>query len=105
MVRFVEHGGMVFGLIGYAADAQWRTHGAAIERTVGSFQPLTDPAALGRQPQRVKIIKLERGTTIEALARERRSTVTPATLALINQVGVQTPLEAGRLVKWIVGPT
>jgi len=104
MVRFVEHGGMVFGLIGYAREARWETRQAAIERTLESFQPLTDPAALGRQPQRIQIIKLDRRTTIEALARDRHSTVTPATLALINQVDVQTPLEAGRLVKWIVGP-
>lgn len=55
-------------------------------------------AALNRQPQRVEIVKLERRTTIEALARERPSPVSPATLALINQVDLKTSLEAGRLV-------
>ncbi|HSH75995.1 MAG TPA: M48 family metalloprotease, partial [Longimicrobiales bacterium] len=104
MVRFVEHGGAVFGLIGYAPEPRWQTRRAQVEQTLSSFQPLTDPQALGRQPQRVEIIKLERRTTIEALARERHSAATPATLALINQVDVQTPLEAGRLVKWITDP-
>jgi hypothetical protein len=29
--------------------------------------------------------------------------VPAATLALVNQVEVDTPLEPGRLVKWVVG--
>jgi predicted Zn-dependent protease len=104
-VLFVEYGGAVFRLLGYTPDAGWSTYQSAIEQALGSFQALTDPAALNRQPQRVAILKLDRPTTLEALARERPSPVSPATLALINQVELKTPLEAGRLVKWIVGPS
>src|SRR5204863_9197522 len=42
--------------------------------------------------------------TFEEMARTRASPVSAATLALVNQVEPQTPLEPGRLVKWIVGP-
>jgi predicted Zn-dependent protease len=94
----------VFGLVGYAPDARWPTYKAAVEQALESFQPLTDPAALNRQPQRLQIMKLDRRTTLEALARERQSPTSPATLALINQVDLQTQLEAGRLVKWVIGP-
>ncbi len=104
-VLFVEYGGAVFRLLGYTPDARWSTYQSAIEHTLGSFQSLTDPTALNRQPQRVTILKLDRRTTLEALARERPSPVSPTTLALINQVDLKTPLEAGRLVKWIVGPS
>jgi predicted Zn-dependent protease len=103
MVLFVEHGGSVYGLLGYAPDARWPTHQAAIERALRSFQPLTDRAALNVQPQRLDIVKLDRRTTIEALARQRPSPAPAATLALLNQVGLQTPLESGRLIKWVVG--
>lgn len=103
MVLFVEHGGAVFGLVGYAPESKWTTHGAAVERTLRSFQNLTDPAALDVQPQRLEIIHLDRRTTIEEMARQRPSPASAATLALINQVGLQTPLDAGRLVKWVVG--
>jgi predicted Zn-dependent protease len=68
-----------------------------------SFQPLTDPAALNLQPHRLDIVKLDRRTTIEALTRQRSSPAPAATLALINQVELQAPLEAGRLIKWVVG--
>src|SRR5439155_24013898 len=59
--------------------------------------------ALAVQPQRVDIVRIDRGTTIEEMARQRPSPVRAATLALVNQVELQTTLEPGRLVKWIVG--
>jgi predicted Zn-dependent protease len=102
-VLFVEHGGAVFGLVGYAPDARWSTHQAAAERALRSFQPLTDRVALNVQPQRLDIVTLDRRTTIEALARQRPSPASAATLALINQVELQTPLASGRLIKWVVG--
>jgi predicted Zn-dependent protease len=102
-VLFVEHGGAVFGLIGYAPEARWPTHQASAERALRSFQALTDPVALNVQPQRLDIVTLDRRTTIDALARLRPSPASAAMLALINQVELQTPLEAGRLMKWVVG--
>ncbi len=102
-VLFVEHGGAVFGLVGYAPDARWFTYQAAAERALRSFRSLTDPVALNVQPQRLDIVTLDRRTTIEALARQRPSPASAATLALINQVGLQTTLDPGRLVKWVVG--
>jgi predicted Zn-dependent protease len=102
-VLFVEHGSTVFGLIGYAPDARWPAHQAAVERALRSFRPLTDPVALNVQPHRLDIVRLDRRTTIEALARQRPSPASAATLARINGVELQTPLEAGRLIKWVVG--
>ncbi len=103
MVLFVEHRGGVFGLVGYAPEARWANHQAVVERALRSFQTLTDAAALNVQPHHMDIIKVERRTTIAELATQRNSPASAATLALINQVDLQTPLEAGQLVKWIVG--
>jgi len=102
-VLFVEYGGAVYGIVGYAPEARWPAYQGTAERTLQSFQRLTDPAALNVQPQHVDIVTLNRGTTIEQLARERSSPVAAATLALINQVELQTPLASGRLVKWVIG--
>src|SRR2546426_10955574 len=73
-----------------------------VERALQSFARLPDPAALAVQPQRVDIVRIDRRTTMEEMARQRPSPVPAATLALVNQVEPQTPLEPGRLVKWIV---
>jgi predicted Zn-dependent protease len=102
-VLFVEHGGGVYRLLGYAPEARWPTYQATAERTLRSFQRLTDPAALNVQPQRLTIVRNSQRTTIAALVRQRPSPVSGETLALINQVEMQTPLEQGRLVKWVVG--
>ena len=103
-VLFVDFGGAVCGIIGYAPEARWSTYQGVAERAQMSFQRLTDPAALNAQPQHVDIVTVSRATTIEQLARERPSPVAAATLALINQVDLQTPFASGRLVKWVIGP-
>ncbi|MGH7606933.1 MAG: hypothetical protein ACREME_06305, partial [Gemmatimonadales bacterium] len=102
-VLFVEYGGSVFRLLAYSPEARWSAHAGTAERALRSFQPLTDPAWLAVQPQHVEIVTLDRRTTIAELAQQRPSPVPAATLALLNQVEVQTPLEPGRLVKWVVG--
>jgi predicted Zn-dependent protease len=102
-VLFVEYGGAVYGIVGYAPEARWSTYQATAGRALQSFQRLTDPAALNVQPQHMDIVTLVRATTIAQLVRERPSPAAAATLALINQVEQDTPFAAGRLVKWVVG--
>jgi len=100
---FVEHGGAVYRLLAYSSEERWPAYQAPAERALGSFARLTDRAALNVQPQRIAIVKLDRGATLAELARTRPSPVPVATLALINQVEPDTPLAAGETVKWIVG--
>jgi predicted Zn-dependent protease len=102
-VLFVEHSRAVFRLLGYAPQERWSENGAAVERALQSFQPLTDPAALAVEPHRINIVRVERRTTIEAHSRLSPSPVSSAALALMNHVDPTTPLEPGRLIKWVVG--
>ncbi len=102
-VLFVEHGGAVYRIVGYSPEAQWPSYQGVAERAEQTFQRLTDPAALNVQPQHVDIVTLVQATTIAQLARERASPAAASTLALINQVEVDTPLASGRLVKWVIG--
>lgn len=102
-VLFVEYNGAVYRILAYTPEARWSAYQATVERAQQTFQRLTDPAALNVQPHHVDIVQMSRRTTIEELARQRPSPATGATLALINQVELQTPLELGRLVKWVVG--
>jgi predicted Zn-dependent protease len=101
---FVEYGGAVYRLVGYAGEARWPAYQPVAERALSSFARLTDPAALGVQPQRISVVRADRRTSIAELARQRPSPAPVATLALLNQVETDTPLESGRLVKWVVGP-
>jgi predicted Zn-dependent protease len=100
---FVDYGGGVYSIVGYATAARWSSYQGVAERAERSFQPLTDPAALNVQPQRVDIVTVGSSTTIGQMAQGRASPVTAALLALINQVELQTPFASGRLVKWVIG--
>jgi len=102
-VLFVEYAGAVYRIVGYAPEARWPSYQGIAERAEQSFQRLTDPAALNIQPQHMDIVTLVRATTIAQLARERASPAAATTLALINQVEVDTPFASGRLVKWVIG--
>jgi predicted Zn-dependent protease len=104
-VLFVEYGGAVYRIVAYAPAASWPSYQATAERSLQSFQRLTDPATLNVQPQHVTIVTLAGRTTIAQLALERSSPVSAAGLALINQVELQTPFASGRLVKWVIGVT
>jgi len=102
-VLFVEYGGAVYGIVAYAPEARWSTYQAVAEGAERSFRPLTDPAALNVQPRHMDIVTLVRTSTIGQMALERSSPISAATLAIINQVEVQTPFASGRLVKWVIG--
>lgn len=100
---FVEYGNNVYRILAYGTEATWANNQEAAQRALNSFAPLTDPALLNVQPQRISLITVDRRTTITELARQKRSPVPVATLSLINQVEENTPLEPGRVVKWVVG--
>src|SRR5712671_5251287 len=100
---FVEYGNSVFQLLAYAPEASWSARQSEAQRAISTFGPLNDPAILNVQPQHVTLITLDRRTTIAELVRQRPSPASVATLTLINHVDENTPLEPGRILKWVVG--
>jgi len=100
---FVEYGNNVFQLLAYAPEASWSARQSEAQRAISTFGPLNDPAILNVQPQHVTLITLDRRTTIAELVRQRPSPASVATLTLINHVDENTPLEPGRILKWVVG--
>ena len=100
---FVEYDNRVFRLLAYSPESRWPSYQPVAQQALTSFRPVNDPAILKVQPQHLAVITLDRRTTIAELARQRPSPAPVATLALINQVEENTPLEPGRIVKWVVG--
>ncbi|HXI33500.1 MAG TPA: M48 family metalloprotease [Gemmatimonadales bacterium] len=100
---FVDYGGAVYTIVGYAPEAKWSGYQGVAERAERSFQSLTDPVALNIQPQHVDVLTLGVSSTIALMLGQRSSPVSGAELALINQVETQTPFASGRLMKWVIG--
>jgi len=102
-VGYVEYGGVVFQLIGYAAEPAWPGHESSMRSALSSFRPLADSSAKNVQPQRLEIVQPKRSMTLEQFAVEFRSTVPWATLALINGLDPDERVEAGRSYKVVTG--
>jgi predicted Zn-dependent protease len=102
-VGFVEHGGLVFQLLGYATDAAWPQRERTIRRCLASFDRLTDRRYLDVEPKRLKIVQVARPESLAAFARRNGSTVPLETLELINRLDPGETLEPGRAYKVITG--
>jgi len=103
LAAFVEHGGKVFQILGYAPSSRWPRYEATVSNSVGSFAPLTNPRDLSVPPRRIDVVTLPQSMTIEEFARRHPSTVSVQTLAILNGVEPGERLEAGRKAKRVVG--
>lgn len=95
-VVFLAYGGTTYRLIGYGAAAAFSNHRGAVLQAFQSFGRLTDPAALARQPMRIRMVKLAKDMTVDDFSRQFPSVVPAATVAYINGVNAVTDvLKAG----------
>jgi len=100
---FVQYGNNIYQLLAYGPQANWSAHTAEAQHAISSFGPVHDASVLNVQPQHLSLFTLDHRATIAELAAQRAAPVSKATLALINQVDENTPLEPGHIVKWVVG--
>jgi predicted Zn-dependent protease len=104
LAAYVTRGDITYQLIGYTAAPLYSTYGATLERAIRSFAPVTDPAILRVEPQRIDVVKIDASMTVAEFAERFQSAVPAQTLAIINQVpGPDSRLAAGTLVKRVVG--
>ncbi|GAC1600618.1 MAG: M48 family metalloprotease [Myxococcales bacterium] len=103
LVTFLGYAGQTYVLLGYTAQGALSKYEATFRQTMASFAELTDKAALEVQPARLKIVAVERETTIEELGRKYPSQLKPAELALINGLDPAGSLREGQRAKVVVG--
>ena len=102
LAAFVAHQGKVFQLLGYTSSARWPNYADLMNRTVSSFERLTDRRYLEVEPKRLSIVDLPRGMSLRQFADRHPSTVPLETLAIINETTVDGSLGAGP-AKRVVG--
>ncbi|HYX90630.1 MAG TPA: M48 family metalloprotease [Myxococcaceae bacterium] len=105
IVSFISYGGKTFQVVAYTPAERLSAHDAEFRRAIGTFGPLTDPAALGVQPARLEIVKLPREMSLAEANAQFPSTVPIETVALINGAMAQTRLPAGIRFKRVTGGT
>ena len=103
LVVFIAYNERIFQILGYTYASKMSSYDPAFRNTMRSFDRLTDAEALGVQPKRIEIVRLDRAMTLEQFAQRYPSTTDLKTLALINDVEEGETLPAGRHLKRVVG--
>ena len=103
MATFIEYGGATWGIMGFTAADRFASYSSAFRSTLGSFERLTDPAALAVQPLRMQIVPAPRAMTLQQFNAQLPSSISLAELAIINGLAETSQLRSGQLVKRIIG--
>ena len=102
-VLFVEHGGAVFRLLGYAAASRWGSHQGTVLGTLESFRPVSDPDILGVEPARIEIVQLPSRMTLRQFIDRYPSSVSDEQIAMINRRTLDESIAGGARLKRVAG--
>lgn len=100
---FLEYGGTTYQLTAYTTSEKFAGYRAALQRSLGSFDRLTDPAALAAEPKRLRLERPPRAMTLEQFNVQYPSTIGLDEVAVINGIGRTGLLRSGQTVKRVVG--
>jgi predicted Zn-dependent protease len=103
IAAFVELQGLVYQILGYAPAQRWGRHEATVNRSIGSFDRVSDARVVNVQPARLQLVNVPVGMTVSEFARRYPSTVSVQTLALINGVADANQPLRDRLAKRVTG--
>jgi predicted Zn-dependent protease len=100
LAAFFDHGGRVYQVIGYSPQQRYGAYDGMFRGTLGSFAPVTDPAILNVQPNRMDVIRVQQTQTLGQIAQSLGSPISVEELALLNQVaGASATIPAGTMLK------
>jgi predicted Zn-dependent protease len=103
LVLYIELGGSVYEVAGYAATMNWPAYSAVIGQALASFRGLSDARYLDVAPHRIRIVRLPTAMSLTEFMQRYPSTVGADQVQLINQVSASERLAAGRLLKQVTG--
>ncbi len=103
LVSFFTHQGRTFQILGMGAPEAYAASEATLRQVVESFAPLTDPAALAVRPARLKVVTVDRASTLAEFAARYPSGLSPERISIINQLEPGSRLEPGQKIKVIEG--
>ena len=98
---YIEYGGNVYEFLGLTSAQTYSQYRPDLRGVADSFERLTSSSALNRQPARMDVVTVRNATTFRSLlsGREIPLGMTAETLAIMNEVELDTRLEAGTKVK------
>ncbi|MEW5925879.1 MAG: M48 family metalloprotease [Gemmatimonadota bacterium] len=103
---WVSYGGRVYQVIAYTGAGGLGAYDRVFRQTLGSFAQLTDPQALAVQPNRLRVVRVDRRMTLAEFNQRFPSAIPLPELAIVNGVAdAGAVLEAGTQAKRVVAGT
>ncbi|MEO5825216.1 MAG: M48 family metalloprotease [Gemmatimonadales bacterium] len=99
-VLMVQHAGTVFQFVGYATAQGWGSQGGTVSSVLRSFRPTASNQVFQRA-RALRVVTLQRATSIATLAQQSGGAIATAELAILNGVDGDVTLPAGRRVKTV----
>jgi len=97
---FISYQGNIYMLLGLAGQNDFVRYEAVFDQTIGSFRRLTDPAKLNKQPERLRIAKVNASRTLQsALQSEGIPQNRLDEFSVLNGMLLNTQVPAGSLIK------
>lgn len=104
IASFISYGGNTYMMLGLSLAQDFNRYQREMEGSIGSFNKLTDPSKLNRQPEKIKIVTNSRS---QSLGQALQSQGIPADrineLAILNGMDVNQTIPAGMLFKSLSG--
>lgn len=100
LAAFIDYRGSIYQLVGSTTPNNFRQYYGILESIVNSFRELTDSRILGVQPDRLALYRVQRGGTLQDIAKRfPNERVDAEVLSALNRVGPADYLEAGTVIK------
>jgi predicted Zn-dependent protease len=100
---FIRHNNLTFQILGFTPAQQAQRYGATFRSVIGSFNVLTDPAALAVQPNRISVVSLPERMTLTQFNQRFPSVAPIEEIAVINHIpDLITTIPAGYRMKRVV---
>jgi predicted Zn-dependent protease len=103
IAAFFEYGAATWRTLAYTVAAKYESWKPAFQKSINSFDRLTDPVALAVQPMRIRIDVASRAMSLSQFNTQLPSSISLAELALINGVFESAQLRAGQSIKRVIG--
>jgi len=103
IATFIEYGSGTWQITAYTPSERFTSYSSIFQRSINSFDRLTDPAALAVQPMHIRIDKAPRAMSLQQFNAQLPSGISLAELALINALEEGAQLRVGQSIKRVIG--
>lgn len=102
LVYLIQYGGNIYTMLGASAPGDFNSYARVFQGSMESFNELTDPDKLGRQPERIRVHEVgQSGTLAQALRGFRVKEERMEEIATLNGMKLSDRVSNGKLIKLI----